>query len=164
MAKHLCSCGKIAQWIYIPSGDDKYWCDDCISSPDDKGCSCNWCDYESEKPHGEENKDWRFIPSYKEQTTWEYLDEKGRPYPCCEYEYVENGFDIKVKLFLTDEQKEWIRNIPQDISWCKCDIYLKDGTCLEEKWITDQSYFWIIEDLNISNKDIVKIVKNEKIS
>lgn len=169
MAKHLCDCGKIAQWYYMPSTDkeyNKYHCDDCISSPDDEGCSCNWRyllvdAQEPEIPSGIEGEDWRWVPNHKESGAWQYLDEKGRPYPCCEYDFQEEGYDVEVKLFLTDEQKEWIKDIPQEHDWCKCDIYLKDGSCLKEEWITDKSYFWVVEDLGMSNDDIVKIVKSE---
>jgi hypothetical protein len=109
--KQICDCGKIAQWVYMPSyanGDSPYICDDCVSSVDDIGCSCNWR-YGKEQeglpidePEGIEGKDWRWIEhegdEYIDKITkeddgyWQYLDEKGRPYPCAEYEYDEDGF------------------------------------------------------------------------
>lgn len=163
MSKHLCNkCGKIAQWIYIPSGE-KYWCDDCISSPDDIGCSCNShfanINAEPEIPEGIEGVDWRWVN--KEEGEWQKLDEKGRPYPCCEYDFSES-FDIEVKLFLTKEQKESIKDIPQECDWCKCDIFLKNGTILKDEWVVKKEYIYIIEDLNITNKDILQIKKAEK--
>jgi hypothetical protein len=112
MDKHKCDCGKMAQWCYLPGysvGND-YHCDDCITSEDDKiGCSCNW-NYGKEQeglptdlPEGIEGKDWRWIefegdehmqPITKEEMYWIELDERGRPYPCAEYMYSEDGFDI----------------------------------------------------------------------
>lgn len=107
--KYKCSCchTKIAVWCYIPSSDrmkeeDRYYCDDCISSPEDNGCSCNW-HYtninayhppldEPEIPEGEEGKDWRWVD--KSDGSWQYLDDKGRPYPCCEYWHDEEGWEI----------------------------------------------------------------------
>ena len=81
-----------------------YFCDDCISSPEDLGCSCNW-NYvaDDELPEGEEGKDWRWVEyegsEYmekitKEEKVWVYLDEKGRPSPCAEYFYDEDGFEM----------------------------------------------------------------------
>lgn len=113
MAKELCDCGKMAVWIYMPGYGDKsnpYSCDDCVISSNDKlGCSCNW-NYGKEQdglpvdlPEGIENKDWRWIefegdehmnPITKEDKYWIYIDERGRPYPCVEYEYSKNGFDV----------------------------------------------------------------------
>ena len=177
MAKHICDCQKMAQWLYMPSSSldlNPYVCDDCISSIDDEGCSCNW-HYtninayhppldEPEMPEGLEGKDWRWVPNHEDQGAWQYLDEKGRPYPCCEYDYHEDGYDIEVKLFLTDEQKESIKDFPQDLSWTTCDIHFKNGLILEKEWITDKSYFWVVEDLGLTNEDIIKIVKSEKTS
>lgn len=106
MAKRLCDCGSVAQWLYMPSSErnfNPYVCDDCISSVDDQGCSCNWyyTDVNAyhppldnpELPEGVEGKDWCWVPSHKDQGAWQYLDEKGRPYPCCEYWYNDEGFE-----------------------------------------------------------------------
>jgi hypothetical protein len=99
MNKELCRCGKIAVWVYSPGyggGMSPFSCDDCVS----RGCSCNYytINVESyqppiddpELPEGIINIDWKWI----DDTTWVYLDEKGRKYPCCEYDYSEKGFDI----------------------------------------------------------------------
>lgn len=99
---------KMAVWIYMPGYGDKsspYSCDDCIISPDDKiGCSCNWRRItDGEYPEGVEGVDWRRLEHdgddymsviTKEEGYWIYLDEKGRPSPCVEYEYDSEGFDI----------------------------------------------------------------------
>ena len=173
MAKHLCDCGKIALYCYMPASDNRfnpYVCDDCISSVADEGCSCNW-HYTNvnayhppldnpELPEGEEGKDWRWVPNHKDQGAWQYLDDKGRPYPCCEYDFNEQGYDIEVKLYLTDEQKEWIKDFSQE----HCDIHFKNGLIIEKELITDKSYFWILEELGLTNGDIIKIIKNEKTS
>ena len=33
----------------------------------------------------------------KEEGVWQYLDERGRPYPCCEYEYEKRWVVEEVK-------------------------------------------------------------------
>jgi hypothetical protein len=113
MAKHKCDCGKDAVWVYMPgfSNDaNPHFCDDCVVGPENKiGCSCNWR-YAKEQeglptdlPEGEEGKDWRWVeseedvdgfgPITKEEGLWVELDERGRPYPCSEFWYDEDGFD-----------------------------------------------------------------------
>ena len=97
---HTCDCGKPAVWDYAPgfsSGENSYFCDDCVP----RGCECNhvYVSHEDEHlsmfsaeyPVGEENIDWKWIVPNK---SWTTLDEKCREYPCCEYWYDENGFDI----------------------------------------------------------------------
>lgn len=94
MAKEKCNCGKIAVWLYMPGysgGGNPYHCDDCISSPEDEGCSCNY-NHGDELPEGIEGKDWRWID--QETNRWIKLDEKGRPYPCIEYDYDAKGYKI----------------------------------------------------------------------
>jgi hypothetical protein len=115
MSKAKCDCGKMAVYVYMPGfsgGANPYFCDDCISSSDDIGCSCNWHHtnvnaYDPpidnpELPEGIENKDWRWVEHpgdeymgkiTKADGVWQYLDEKGRPYPCVEYDYDKDGFD-----------------------------------------------------------------------
>ncbi len=114
--KKLCDCGKMAVWVYAPGfsgGGNPYLCDDCISSPEDIGCSCNWRYFDvnayhppldnPELPEGEEGKDWRWVEHpgddympkiTKDDKIWVYLDDKGRPYPCAEYWYEEDGWEI----------------------------------------------------------------------
>ena len=108
MEKEKCDCGKMAVWLYMPgysSGNNPFSCDDCIISEDNKiGCSCNW-NYGKEQeglptdlPEGIEGKDWRWVEDAEENTTkedkyWIELDERGRPYPCVEFDYSEEGFD-----------------------------------------------------------------------
>ena len=97
--KEICDCGKMAEWCYMPgysSGESPYSCDDCVTSVDYDGCSCNWHYLKYEQPKGIEGKDFRFIISEditKEDGIWIHLDEKGRPYPCAEYSYDKEGFD-----------------------------------------------------------------------
>jgi len=101
-----CECNKKdATWCYMPS-PSSYYCDDCVTSKDSMGCSCNW-NYSLEQeglptdlPEGEEGKDWRWIifddgDGYvitKEDGYWQNLDKLGRPHPCVEYDYEEDGF------------------------------------------------------------------------
>ncbi len=96
------SCDKAnAEWCYMPKA--YYLCDDCIipNEPDYKGCSCNWhyIDVDAysptlEKPdlpeEGKEGEYWKWV---EKDVCWQNIDEKGRPFPCCEYEYSENGWD-----------------------------------------------------------------------
>ena len=123
--KKKCDCQKMATWVYMPGfsgGENPYFCDDCISSEDDFGCSCNW-HYGNpqeglpiDEPEGIEGKDWRCIiredngyedAITKEDGYWEYLDEYGRPYPCVEYEYDEEGFD----------EYTWLGEKVEDLKW-----------------------------------------------
>ena len=111
---HKCDCGNKAVWLYMPGysgGANPYSCDDCIIDPDNKiGCSCNWR-YGKEQeglpidlPEGIEGKDWAWVEhpgdEYMDKITkeddryWQYLDERGRPYPCAEYDYDEDGFEL----------------------------------------------------------------------
>lgn len=112
--KKMCDCGvNHAKWVYMPgygNGDSPYFCDDCVSSPEDIGCSCNWhygLQQEGlpiDEPEGIEGKDWRWIEhegdEYIDKITkeefgyWQYLDERGRPYPCAEYHYDKDGFPV----------------------------------------------------------------------
>lgn len=110
--KIMCDCGvNYAKWFYMPGysdGGNPYSCDDCVISPDDKnGCSCNW-NYAKEQdglpidsPVGIEGKDWKWVTSEqdegmgvlsKEDGYWVNLDERGRPYPCVEYDYSKKGY------------------------------------------------------------------------
>ncbi len=112
LSKIKCDCGKIAVWIYMPgysSGSNPYLCDDCIMSDDNKlGCTCNWEHFPTDKheyglePEGVENIDWMrvinpiegYLPIITiEDGYWQQIDGRGRPYPCAEYEYSEDGFD-----------------------------------------------------------------------
>jgi hypothetical protein len=109
---------KMAVWIYVPgysNGASPYKCNDCISSVEWVGCACNWrfSDVNAyhppldkpELPEGIEGKDWKWVvfagdehmeEIKKEEGVWQYVDEMGRPYPCCEYDYEEDGFDKEI--------------------------------------------------------------------
>ena len=101
MAKYKCKCGKMAVYYQMGSKDPIIACDDCIVPLDDKvGCSCNWR-YSS--PEGVEGKDWVWVeykgdgdmnPITKEEGVWIKLDDRGRAYPCVEFDYDEEGHDI----------------------------------------------------------------------
>jgi hypothetical protein len=102
MNKEICSrCKKnVAVWDYMPgfsSGRSPYFCDECVS----RGCECNhnYVDIDSyhpplenpELPEGEENIDWKWIEKNK---VWTNIDHKGREYPCVEFTYDENGWEV----------------------------------------------------------------------
>lgn len=95
MKKFLCECGKLATWEYMPSSKQyPYFCEDCVP----RGCSCNreytptsveGAEYDrGENPPTDHNQ-WRWI---EKDVSWEYTDEKGRPYPCCEFWYRDDGY------------------------------------------------------------------------
>ena len=161
MAKLYCiTCkSKQAVWIYMPGGEDIYYCDDCISSPEDQGgCSCNWRHIDDEQPEGFENKDWRWIN--KSNGSWMYLDDRGRPNPCCEFEYDEQGFDILKTIHLTSEQIKMVENIWSPASkngnyFVDVKIHLKNGEILTETIINNKIF--INEELSITNEDILNI-------
>ena len=100
--KEKCNCGKIAVWYYTPgySGDgNPYKCDDCVH----RGCECNY-NYVDEDGYDpplnekylptDEDKPFKWI----NDKVWVHLDDKGREYPCCEYWYDKNGFDVDENL------------------------------------------------------------------
>jgi len=87
----LCDCGKKAIWVYLPgysSGSNPYHCDNCV--PRDCSCEMRFI-VDNEKPSGEENIDWKWYDN--EKTIWKYIDEKGRFYPCIEFDYDKDGFE-----------------------------------------------------------------------
>lgn len=95
MLKEYCECGKMSTWCYMPghsSGRSPYYCNDCVP----RGCDCNhiYCGPESDHreypTEGTENVDWRWI---EEGKIWVHLDEKGREYPCAEYDWDPDGYE-----------------------------------------------------------------------
>lgn len=103
--KIKCSkCDKIATWCYIPNCNEKtsegFYCNDCVP----RGCSCNLYDIEHD---GEPNNESKVGYYSKDDSTfsqmrlnrdsnsyyYEYLDEQGRRFPCCEYIEDEDGFE-----------------------------------------------------------------------
>jgi len=106
-----CDCGAKAVWIYMPGFKDgnDYSCDNCVISDDNKiGCSCNWNyakeqdDLPADLPKGIEGVDWKWVVHEGDEYTskitledkiWVYLDSKGRPNPCAEWMYDEDGFE-----------------------------------------------------------------------
>lgn len=102
VGKQLCDCGRVATWWYMPGFRDfrnPHFCDSCVS----RGCSCN--EYYTElneedlpftieptEKDGDEGFDWIWLN--KEKTKWARIDEEGRRYPCCEYMYSEDGWDL----------------------------------------------------------------------
>jgi hypothetical protein len=153
--KKKCDCGKIAQWLYMPGyGDNSnpYICDDCVTSPNEIGCSCNWHygkpqdGLPTDEPEGIEGKDWRWIEyegdeyvnkiTKEEDGYWQYIDEKGRPYPCAEYDYSEDGYpnytwlgrklsDLDMWFFFLKRKIKnwWKKNIVDDVPKSLEDIF-----------------------------------------
>lgn len=99
MKKILCDCGKVAVWCYIPGyleGDNPYSCDDCVP----RGCSCNHYYTNPEAYHPPEGtgihptKEDEPI-QWVDKNTWCHVDDKGREFPCVEYDYDENGYETE---------------------------------------------------------------------
>ena len=100
MLRELCDCGKVAIWCYMPgySSGSPYSCDDCVH----RGCTCNHRYSElniynspsddPDLPEGEENIDWKWI----KEGVWTYIDDKGREYPCAEYDYEPDGYEREI--------------------------------------------------------------------
>lgn len=63
-------CGAMAVWEMAPCDSFGEYCDDCVP----RGCSCNTVDFPATDV-GEEHR-----------------DERGRLLPCCEYDFLPDGF------------------------------------------------------------------------
>jgi len=90
--KELCKCGQVAVWLYMPGymdGSSPFHCDGCVN----RGCSCNhrYVDVKSLEP---DNPVVPFV-WIEEGKVWASVDEKGRQFPCVEYDYSEEGYDIE---------------------------------------------------------------------
>jgi hypothetical protein len=74
-----CKCGTMAVWIYMPSSSEyPHYCDNCVP----RGCTCN------REP---QDGNWDNL----EESNWiNPTDKQGREYPCCEFEYDKNGFEL----------------------------------------------------------------------
>ena len=99
--KHLCDCGKLSVWLYMPTHDkdiNPYFCDDCVK----RGCSCNYHsisgeDYHPKMDDGIHPTSEDGTIKWIDKTTWTQVDELDREYPCVEYDYCEEGFKIHNK-------------------------------------------------------------------
>lgn len=84
--KIKCKCGKIATWMYMPSGElsekDSYKCDNCVP----RGCSCCWVPKDDIDVFDD-------IAMSNPENYYEELDNQGRKLPCCEWWYDEEGWE-----------------------------------------------------------------------
>ena len=118
MEKVICKCGNVAVWCYLPT--DACYCDECVP----RGCDCNIYNItEFELSNDIDLQDYIFykesdiIAHMNSEIThdelfkrgikcddntkdminrfkyYEMLD-KGRPFPCCEFIYEEDGWDL----------------------------------------------------------------------
>lgn len=93
-----CKCGKLAVYWYAPGYEGKkdeesYFCEDCVS----RGCSCNnysTRDEDYAPPGGISPNEKDGEVKWIDEHTWTHVDEQGREYPCCEYWYDKEGFEI----------------------------------------------------------------------
>lgn len=73
--KIKCDCGAKPRWVYMPgfsNNSNSFFCDNCVP----RGCSCNI------RP---KDGNWE---NYNEDNWESELDEQGKEYPCCEYEWI----------------------------------------------------------------------------
>lgn len=134
-------CNNIATWCYMPS-ESFYICDDHVN----RGCSCNTYSIKEEyrnlpEDSEIEGKDWEWLKvddqnsDYEikeEKTYWRYLDEKGRPYPCCEYDSSENGY-------ITEEYEKYLEYKCKEMGY----NLLEDEIVLNQNWFKETGeYFW----------------------
>ena len=92
--KQKCDCGNIATWLYMPCSSSKenpFYCDDCVP----RGCSCNNTslkeDYAQQEIEGNDKNGY----NYKIENDYIIpLDEQGREFPCSEYDYDEDGYEL----------------------------------------------------------------------
>lgn len=121
-----CQCGNKATWLYMPSGRGKvFYCDEHVH----RGCHCNDYDLDFD---GEPDKNKKVVwwnetdtsrqPPFStdrkaDSTIYQYLDENGRLYPCCEYDYDENGFEFipRVTLINIAELRQAIKKTTQEM-------------------------------------------------
>lgn len=94
MTKEFCDCRNLAVWVYMPgfsSGDRPYFCEECVP----RGCDCNLYHFEDDDtgPQGKEDVDFRWIDK---DVCWVHLDEKGREYPCSEFDWDPDGFEREI--------------------------------------------------------------------
>ena len=99
---NCCKCNNMAVWFYMPSDTSRteaecYYCNEHIL----RGCSCN----------------------YNYQTEQEDTDEEGRLYPCCEYCFNDEGFEIIIRDLASEKAQEdrdfieaynWLQDLPHE--------------------------------------------------
>lgn len=95
-----CKCGvSDAVWLYMPGHSDgkDFFCDNCVP----RGCGCNIYSLKEFPLEKKKEKNYIFwdekIENYTTELSdkshyYEVVDKNTRRYPCCEYEYNENGF------------------------------------------------------------------------
>lgn len=161
---HKCShdnCQNNATWIYMPGysgGGSPYSCDEHVH----RGCSCNTYSINEkyrDLPHENEieGKDWKWLKKgddsfgfdvKEDKTYWHYIDERCRPYPCCEYESSERGF-------VTEEYEKWLEEKVKEIGY---DL-LKDEVVLKQNSFKEHGeYFWSDELI----EKVEKIIKENE--
>lgn len=106
-----CLCDNKATWLYMPSSNGRvFYCNDHVP----RGCQCNDYDIEmdGDPTPGRPVAWWTkedssrqppfCLERQKDSFFYQYLDEKGRLYPCVEYDYDEEGFEVPPFVTLVD--------------------------------------------------------------
>lgn len=91
LGKELCNCGALAIWCYAPgysSGANPHFCNECVP----RGCECNHRSLLEDYDNSPTDDDAPYI--WISEKTWTRIDSEGRQYPCCEYDYDEDGWEI----------------------------------------------------------------------
>lgn len=95
-------CSEVATWLYMPSGMESrpFFCDSCVP----RGCECNTYHMDPssyfpplDSPHLPDKEEiegihWKWI---EKDVSWCYIDGERREFPCCEFTYDEDGFDLE---------------------------------------------------------------------
>lgn len=105
---HKCSCcDKIATWSYIPSGSGRRnFCNDHVP----RGCTCNVYNIkEFTDSIPSENVMWwskdddlntdGSLTRKEDSFYYEELDENGKRFPCCEFDYDPDGIEMISKRY-----------------------------------------------------------------
>ena len=92
--KQKCDCGNIATWLYMPcysSKENPFYCDNCVP----RGCWFNNTSLEEDYAQQEIEENDKNGYNYKIENGYIIpLDNQGREFPCCEYEYDEDGYEF----------------------------------------------------------------------
>lgn len=156
-------CQNDALWVYMPGysgGGSPYSCDEHVH----RGCSCNTYSVKEEydnlpHPNEIEGIDWEWLKKgddtfdfdiTEEKSYWHHIDEKGRPYPCCEY-------SSEVFGFLTEEYEKFLEQKCKEISY---DLH-KDEIVLNQQWFKERSEPVWTDELVEKIEMIIKEKENE---
>ena len=121
-------CNRTATWCYLPSGGGRYmYCDEHVP----RGCSCNNYDIQFDGEPDEskgavawwpiDDIDFNVINTERHNDSYhyQYLDNKGRVEPCCEYDYDPDGIEVfeNITIAPITEVKKALNMVLQRNEW-----------------------------------------------